>query len=178
MKTAKALVLDGAALGGGSGHPIQTLEARFWSHVDPSSGGCWIWMGRRNVKGYGSFGIGQKKTAPAHRVAWVLVNGPLEATTLVLHSRACVSRACVRPDHLRCGTQKENMADVSALGRWPAHRTNHNTKKTHCDNGHPLSGPTCLITPHRRRCLICYAATAARRDERRRAADRLRREGR
>ena len=116
MRTALAFSVDPEYRKANARWPGLTLRERFWSHVD-KSGECWLWTARRNDKGYGSFGTRDKQTALAHRVAWALVRGPIPPRMLVLHSRACVSRACVRPDHLRLGTQLENVADTMALGR-------------------------------------------------------------
>lgn len=93
-----------------------TLAERFWSHVD-KSGECWLWTAKRNAKGYGSFGTTGGQCALAHRVSWALECGPIPPRLLVLHSLSCSSRACVRPTHLRLGTQKENVADTMSLGR-------------------------------------------------------------
>lgn len=93
-----------------------TLAERFWAAVD-RSGECWLWAKSTNAKGYGKFGTGSGSSALAHRVAWALERGPVPPEAVVLHSRECVSRACVRPDHLRLGSQKDNVADTMALGR-------------------------------------------------------------
>jgi hypothetical protein len=116
MRTARAFAVDPNQQKTNNRWPGTPLRERFWMHVD-RSGDCWLWTARANEKGYGSFGIGDKKTALSHRVAWALERGPIPPRTLVLHSPECVSRACVRPDHLRLGTQKENVADAMALGR-------------------------------------------------------------
>lgn len=129
MKTAKTLVLDGNARSANRGRwGGHTVAERFWSHVD-TSGECWIWTARRNAKGYGCFGLSGGKNTLAHRASWVLHNGPLAAHVLVLHSLACTSRACVRPEHLRTGTQKENVTDSQLAGRHVSVTKNPNTPK-------------------------------------------------
>ena len=117
MRTAGALKVDPNAVGAPNARwETRTLAQRFWSHVD-KSGPCWLWTAYLNHRGYGIVGLNNRRTASAHRVSWSMVNGAIPPRMLALHSRACVSRACVRPDHLRLGTQLENVADTLALRR-------------------------------------------------------------
>lgn len=116
MKTVTGLVLDaGARCEGPTKWPRLTLAERFWAGVD-KSGECWLWTKSKNRRGYGTVGIGARRNALTHRVAWVLTHGPLGPGELVLHSNACVSKACVRPDHLHVGDQKRNMRDAQEAG--------------------------------------------------------------
>jgi len=55
------------------------------------------------------------RTVRATHVAWSLANGPVPRGLYVLHK--CDTPACVRPDHLRVGTQKENIQDALQKGR-------------------------------------------------------------
>lgn len=91
-----------------------TLEQRFWAKVRKSSG-CWEWTGHRNRGfSYGSiFVLGSLQYA--HRVSWMLHNGPIPAGLSVLHR--CDNRPCVRPDHLFLGTYADNARDMSIKGR-------------------------------------------------------------
>jgi hypothetical protein len=54
-------------------------------------------------------------TALAHRVSWVLTNGSIPHGLCVIHY--CDNRMCVRPDHLRLGTVRENNTDKVLKGR-------------------------------------------------------------
>lgn len=86
---------------------------RFWSRVQKTES-CWIWTGGKRRKGYGVLhwnGKGQS----AHRIAYELAHGPVPQGMHVLHS--CDTPACVRPDHLRAGTNKENHEERSRKGR-------------------------------------------------------------
>jgi len=82
----------------------------FWSKVEKGSG-CWIWQGRVSRNGgYGQFVV------RAHRLSVELTSGPIPEGLVVLH--LCDNPRCVRPDHLRVGTSKENTQDAIAKGRW------------------------------------------------------------
>jgi len=76
---------------------------------------CWEWEGTRDANGYGVISWQGKKYG-AHRLMWIARVGPIPPGLNVLHS--CDNPSCVNyMDHLRLGTQKENMADMVARGR-------------------------------------------------------------
>lgn len=85
---------------------------RFWAKVD-RSGECWIWKGATNDSGYGVFTIKRKPViATRFALAIALYRVPVGD---VLHS--CDTPACVRPRHLREGSQVENNGDMVKRGR-------------------------------------------------------------
>jgi hypothetical protein len=100
---------------------LARVQARFhtkYARLGPDD--CWPWNARRGGRGeYGSFRIfeGHKeRKVPAHRLAWVLVHGPIDPSTLyVLHR--CDNPECVNTGHMFLGTHLDNMADRDAKKR-------------------------------------------------------------
>lgn len=94
-------------------HRGVSVAALFETHVVRGDG-CWIWMGARSAKSYGTvFGHGSSRYA--HRAAWELHFGPIPAGMFVCHH--CDNPPCVRPDHLFLGTPSANMWDKVHKGR-------------------------------------------------------------
>lgn len=89
------------------------LEQRFWSKVDKRDlDECWTWTAATNHRGYGQLD-GRKAT----HVAWELTNNkPFPVGKIACHT--CDNPSCVNPAHIWPGTQKENMADCIAKGRF------------------------------------------------------------
>jgi HNH endonuclease/AP2 domain len=80
------------------------VSERFWDHVAKSET-CWLWTGRVDRGGYARvWSDGKNRTA--HRVSYELHNGPIPEGLHVDH--VCHNRACVRPEHLRAATGKQN----------------------------------------------------------------------
>lgn len=84
----------------------------FWDLVEKTPT-CWLWLGNKS-SGYGRAKYQGTKWM-AHRLSWVLANGPITGGLLVLHK--CDVRACVRPSHLFLGTQQNNIDDMFKKGR-------------------------------------------------------------
>jgi hypothetical protein len=94
--------------------------AAFWSKVSYGAPGeCWLWMGAKNVDGYGKIRIGARaagKQESAHRLAYRLAKPFMYNPALhVLHT--CDNPTCCRPSHLFQGTQADNNRDMYAKGR-------------------------------------------------------------
>lgn len=83
-------------------------EQQFWNHVDDSDPDeCWLWVGGTTPGGYGYYRPDKAAAGrAAHRVAWELTYGEIPDGLLVDHK--CFVNLCVRPDHLRTATQKQN----------------------------------------------------------------------
>jgi hypothetical protein len=103
-----------------------TTEERFWSKVVKTES-CWLWTGFTS-KGYGKF-FTANKSVRAHRWSWENKNGPIPEGTDILHS--CIGqRNCVNPDHLRPGTNQENVIEKVSQGRQAKGETNGRAKLT------------------------------------------------
>jgi len=84
--------------------------------------GCWEWTGATS-RGYGVVQLGRGLgVAKAHRVAYIDSHGHHEIEVLpgnpggvIRHD--CDNRLCVRPDHLRFGSQKNNVQDIKDRDR-------------------------------------------------------------
>lgn len=97
---------------------VKPIEERYWAKVNKTPG-CWYWLAATSANGYGYFSV-NGKLQQAHRFSWELHNGLIPRGegyhgACVLHS--CDNRACVNPDHLVLGTQKNNMRDCVNKGR-------------------------------------------------------------
>ena len=84
-------------------------KIRFNQYCEFNPGnGCIEWNGNTR-QGYGRFYL-NGKWLTAHRVAWVMHNGPIPEGMLVLHK--CDNSTCVNPEHLFIGTQRDNVLDM------------------------------------------------------------------
>lgn len=88
--------------------PIQPVDpvSAFWEQVEKTEG-CWLWTGVLTTQGYGSARLDGKMVL-AHRYSFFLANG-YWAQPCCLHS--CDIPRCVNPEHLREGTNADNIRD-------------------------------------------------------------------
>ena len=98
--------------------------------------GCWEWIGSKFQSGYGRIMM-QGRTWRAHRAALLLRGVDIPDGMQACHH--CDNRACVRPDHLYVGTAKQNIQDCVKRGR------QRYARRTHCKNGHPLTGQNVYV---------------------------------
>jgi len=97
---------------GTTADPRPTKSERFWSKVQRGEG-CWEWMAGKNVNGYGRIQMGtlrEPNAQMAHRVAYEYVVGPIPEGKALDH--ICRNPGCVRPEHLRPVTAKENSENL------------------------------------------------------------------
>lgn len=106
-----------------------TDELFFWSHVAITADAtrCWLWQAGQSRGGYGKVGF-KGKTYYAHRLAWLWTKGEDISGALILHS--CDVRLCVNPNHMRKGTQADNMRDKVLRGRQVRGEQLHSAKFT------------------------------------------------
>lgn len=76
--------------------------------------GCWEWNGAKTASGYGRLKVNNVAWM-AHRYSLYLAQGSLGESTVVMHT--CDNPSCINPEHLKEGTQADNMADCKAKGR-------------------------------------------------------------
>ena len=94
---------------------LETARERFYKRFTVSLTGCWLWDNGKEQK-YGQFKLKGVRHG-AHRISWLIHNGPIPDGLWVLHS--CDTPGCVNPGHLFLGTNSDNMKDMGSKGRQP-----------------------------------------------------------
>lgn len=123
---------------------------RFMARVEQiTETGCWIWTGEviSSRLPYGRFWLDGRRVL-AHRIAYEHFKGPIPGGLVLDH--LCRVPSCVNPDHLEVVTQRENTIRGTSM-------VASNVKKTHCKNGHELSGDNLRLetTRHGHRGRVC-----------------------
>jgi len=93
--------------------------ARFHSKTR-QDGDCIMWTSCVNKDGYGFFNTvrdGKQKTNYSHRWIFEQTNGPIPKGLHILHS--CDRPGCVNVEHLRAGTNQENVKEAVDRGLTP-----------------------------------------------------------
>lgn len=129
------------------------FAARFNAGFSVDASGCWLWERRINGNGYGAT-MRRGRNFLAHRVSYEMHHGPIPPGLVIDH--LCRNRRCVRPDHLRAVTLREN----SLAGEHPsfvAHREGR------CLAGHDMSEHGRTKPDGRRFCALCARDYARRR---------------
>lgn len=97
-------------------------EVRFWEKVNkegpvsPVDGTrCWLWTGATNDGGYGVFRA-DGRNVYVHRFSYALAFGYVYKSLHVDHRHTC-QKTCVRPEHIRLTTPKQNSENRSGAQR-------------------------------------------------------------
>lgn len=95
---------------------------------------------------------GRQVHGKIHQLVCEAFNGPRPAGTIMRHLDGDPLNNT--PENLTWGSPSENNFDVVKHGR------HHNATKTHCNSGHPLSGPNLYVNPTSgsRQCRTCQRA--------------------
>lgn len=149
------------------GRTLRPLRDRLLEKTTPGLGGCVIWTGSLNNRGYGTISEGGRagKSLYAHRASYALFVAPIPAGLVVDHTchnrdatcsggPGCVHRRCINPEHLEAITPEENIRRSAASAvNW-----------THCVNGHPFDDGNTYLRPDNgtRQCKQCGRDRAAR----------------
>lgn len=129
------------------------LPARFWSKTAINEEtGCWEWTAGLDRDGYPIFRPSGRPTGRAHRHAFQVLVGPINAETL---NHDCHVRHCVNPNKGHATTPMSS-ADNVREGK---------ARITHCPHGHEYTPEnTIMVGPkkNRRGCRTCYNARSRR----------------
>lgn len=126
-------------------YKLPPVEQKLMARVQRTETGCWEWTGSRTAGGYGQ--IRRRYVVyGAHRLSYETFVGPIPEGLHLDH--LCRNPPCINPEHLEPVTSRENCL----RGISPAAK---NAVKTHCVNGHPLTGANLAIDRGHRACVEC-----------------------
>src|SRR3972149_1853061 len=133
----------------------EALLATLRRNLTAEDGGCIVWTGSRDRRGYGRCYVGLRQgrgrnasvTKRAHRVAYEMCVGPIPAGAELDH--LCRNRACCNPMHLEPISHRENVLRGSSP-------IAVNSTKTTCPLGHEYYSYTFPDGRTVRRCRTCH----------------------
>lgn len=130
------------------------MRESFYNKFIKLSDGCWKWTAKiHKITKYGNMRFNEKHYL-AHRVSYMIHKGDIPNNLVIDH--ICNNRYCVNPNHLQAITLRENILRGTGIAAI-------NKRKTHCKNGHNLSGNNLYICPRgKRECRTCRSNAAKR----------------
>lgn len=142
---------------------MKSTTQRFWEKVDKngpvhSTSGtpCWLWLGKLDKDGYGTFHVLRIDDKPVRCKAH---NFLVQSPKGLVPDHLCRNRACVNPEHIEHVTERDNILRGTGFAAV-------NAAKTVCKNGHPFNEEN---TWHhldrgkmRRTCRACARTRAAK----------------
>lgn len=93
---------------------LDLLKATLFNRSRLAENGCWEWVGYFGSGGYGMMSRNGKNQR-AHRISYEAYKGTISKGMVVRHT--CDNPACINPDHLILGSQRDNVADREARNR-------------------------------------------------------------
>ena len=161
------------------------IDERFWDYVDQTGGpdACWPWLAYKNPDGYGIFGLQGTQLIGAHRLVFLLTQGPIPQGKLIGHTchidlcrslpPPCSHHACCNPKHIQAMSRRDMLLHKhSQAGLQTAaqiHAQNVRAR-THCKKGHAFdSANTIKEKDGTRRCKACQSHRSRENCRRRRA---------
>jgi hypothetical protein len=147
------------------------VATRILRNTTADESGCLLWDGPVNRDGYGVSTCGKARKILVHRLVYEVAFQEDVTDRVVMHT--CDTPRCVNPDHLRAGTQQDNLADMRKKGRArytsdrPPWRGQHYKRRTHCSRGHAFTPENTRIRSDNgaRRCLVCSRITTSKTKE-------------
>jgi len=127
-----------------------TRDGRVWSKARPRARGGWL---RPQLGGNKHLQLflrvdGVTRTVRVHTLVALTFLGPRPEGQIVRHLND--DPLDNRPENLAYGTHLDNMRDMARNGG------HHNTRKTHCKQGHPYVPENIYLRPNgNRRCKAC-----------------------
>lgn len=117
---------------------------------------CILWTGSLEPGRYGRITLSPDTRMYAHRVFYILYNGPIPDGFAIHHT--CEDKRCVNPDHLTAVSGADHARLHPDVLRQAKEISDENRRRrTHCPHGHLFSGDNVIEYPkwRSRHCRVC-----------------------